>query len=641
MKPASFDQQIETGGGLDTRLLDALVESARCVGVMNYEFSTYPRMAVTRAGYASWGSVGGTGVFYLLDKTYIGASSGTDYQLCQMGNDLFRALSTSPTFAQVASGLAGAYPDLARFDDATYLVNGVDNLRSSNGASWFAIGNAAPTGAPTLSAFGTGSTTGSYYAAFAYRYGPFGMGPIGPITTTPVTLSNQRVRVLNLTNGPTGVTSKVIYLSAPSSPGTVYLLGSTGNNTATTWSSPAFTNEDLLDSAPEGLATIPISRLIEWHGGRMYYCPVSDRSVIFPSMPVMANEDSVPTGPDVYDADYVIYDIRDADGSRVTAMASLGEILLIFTETAVWALYGANPSGQKLSRIYNEGCPEGGHRAVKVIGGKCYWKSRTHVYRTNGYPEGTIPVSLDIERTLLSLDVTASAISEWFAVDYRRRGWYMLFAASTDGLVGSLSSTTAVDGSTGPPGATVGGVGTWNNISALATGRLCLVYDYRQGELENRHVWTVFSIDSTAGYSNNGGAGDQLVYFASPGTALLRQFERSDAANNDVSTPVNAKIRFAWRNSGLWANDKRLRRFYTHAQAFGGTGTGYHGVAVDLGRSVFVESLSWSTIGNIQRGLLPMEATSEHMQAYCGWSTAGVRLLLEAYGFQLKPYNQR
>ena len=65
---------LNVGDGLQTRLVDDLVKASQCRATMDFEFSSYPGMATTRNGQLAWASTGGSGVGYLLHKSYVSAS---------------------------------------------------------------------------------------------------------------------------------------------------------------------------------------------------------------------------------------------------------------------------------------------------------------------------------------------------------------------------------------------------------------------------------------------------------------------------------------------------------------------------------------------------------------------------------------
>lgn len=636
-KPQQFAQQIVVGGGLQTRLIDALVDEIQCTDVLNFEFSTHQGQATSRAGWKEWSTGTPAGSRYLLRKSYVSGSGLTDYFLAQQDDVIYRALGAGTTFTAVQSGFPQTFPDAAQFDDWTYLAYGSQTYRTSDGATFFQAGNSGPSTAPTLSAFGAGSAQGEYYGFYTYIYGIRGESPPSP-ASGGITFANNRARFTNVTAGPTGTTKRRLYLGHASE-GSGYLLDSIPNNTATGYSSPAFREAGLGDPFDQGLEPTPKSRLCEFHGGRMWWVLNSDRSVLQPSV-LLPDWGSV---PDVIDSDEAFNDIRDFDGAKITALASLGDVMIILTETSCWALYGQSVASAKIQRIYEEGCPEGGHRTVQVINGKCYWKSRKNVFRTNGYREGTFPISLDIEPTMEDLDTSTGAISEWCAVDYRPRHWYMLFcsvATGVDGsgLRGTLAGSIQADGAIHP----ASGVGTWNTISnKMRNSRLCLVYDYQQGELNGTHKWTVFDLNAVAATTLNGAGDDNLCYFTSSGLGEVRQFERDDNTPADDTGSINAKMRHSWRTEAQFANEKRARKLWIIGKAVLGAETGYHGMAIDTGASIWVDSLQWSTQADVQRVWLPPEVTSEFIQVYTGHSSAATRLLLEAFGIDYKYLNRR
>src|SRR3972149_7069121 len=136
MKPREFDQQFQLGQGLEASLVDALVDGARCVAVMNFEFSTRPGHATTREGELPWASAAGSGEPRLLGKFYVSETAKQPYFMFQRGTGLFRAPSNSTAFTLVHSGLADTFPAVAQLADWGYFANGTNALRSSNGALW-------------------------------------------------------------------------------------------------------------------------------------------------------------------------------------------------------------------------------------------------------------------------------------------------------------------------------------------------------------------------------------------------------------------------------------------------------------------------------------------------------------------------
>lgn len=644
-QPEENSQQIDLGGCLETRLVNNLVRASKLVGVIDFDPSEYPGTLITRKGFDNWGSVGGGGTANLVKKFNTSDPTISDYFMIQRGTVLWRAPSNSTTFSAVRSGLANAFACPAQFDDTAYLVNGTDGIRSSNGATWFNIGNAPPQTAPVASGFGTGSASGQYAAKYSFVYGAngkYGEGPLSPISGALV-IANQRIVVRNMSLGGTGVTSRRIYLTSHSALGTTYLLGSTGNNTVTRFSTGAFTEDDLLDSEVSGLSAPPASTRLAFHAGRMFYVPTSDPARLLPSRAFV---------PDVVDLIDAINDVRDADGAQISDLKSVGNILLILTETALWALYGANPRTWKLERIFDVGMPIGAFRSAVVINGRLFWKSRRHVYVSNGYREGTRIISLPIEQALETLNMTTAEIQKWWAVDYRPKHQYVLFAAAgTAGMVGGLSHAAA--GSGAIAGGAMFGVGvagagasSWNpNSPALgrATGRICLVYDYLNSEASGEDKWVVYSLDGIAGATLNGPTDDDLLYFLSEGsgTGVIRRFERPDGVGADAGSPISAKALFAPRNEGSFFQDKRTESIYIMARGFAGAGTGYHGLVKDLGGSMWVEALTWSTVSDVQKMIIPQDGDSEMPQIYVGHSSSDIRLRMEAFAPIFKTMNRR
>ena len=641
-QPEQNSQQIDLGGCLETRLVNNLVRASKLVGVIDFDPSEYPGTLITRRGFDNWGSVGGGGTANFVKKFNTSDPTIADYFMIQRGTVLWRAPSNGATFTAVRSGLANTFASHAQFDDTAYLVNGTNGIRASNGVTWFNIGNASPQTAPVASAFGTGSASGQYAAKYSFVYGAngkYGEGPLSPISGALV-IANQRIVVRNMSLGGTGVTSRRVYLTSHSALGTTYLLGSTGNNTVTRFSTGAFTEDDLLDSEVSGLSAPPASTRLVFHAGRMFYVPTSDPAQILPSKAFV---------PDVVDLIDAINDVRDADGAQISDMKSLGNILLILTETALWALYGANPRTWKLERIFDVGMPIGAFRTAVVINGRLFWKSRRHVYVSNGYREGTRIISLPIEQALETLNLTTTEIQKWWAVDYRPKHQYLLFvAAGTGGMVGGMSHAAPATGGIFPPPAVglAGGVGVWNpNSAALgrATGRLCLVYDYLNSEASGEDKWVVYAIDGIAGACLNGPLDDDLLYFLSEasGTGVVHRFERPDGFANDAGSAISAKALFAPRNEGSIFQDKRLETVYIMARAFAGAGSGYHGLVKDLGGSMWVEQLTWSTLSDIQKMVAPQDSDTEMPQVYVGHSSPETRLRMEAFAPIYKMMNRR
>lgn len=607
---------LNVGDGLQTRLLDNLVRSSQCRSVVNYEFSSYPGMATVRNGALAWASTGGAGTFNLLHKSYVSASGVADYFLAHRGTNLYRALSTGTTFTNVRSGMANAFDDVSNWDDAAYIVNGTDSIRSSNGATWFNIGNRAPNAAPTVAAIAGGSATGTYYGAYSFVYGTFGEGPVSPFSAG-VVLANQRIRFSVLSTGVTGVTRRRFYVSSHSAPGTVYRLASDAG-AGTTFSTSAFTEDDFLDAAETGLSPFPVCDRIAFHAGRMFGSPVADRGKLVISRAFR---------PDVYDSLDDINDVRDDGGGRISAIVSLSnEILIVLTETACWALYGSSPATWKLSRIFEVGLPRGAFRTAVVINGRLYWKSRRHVYSTNGYREGTQVLSLPIEATVDTLGLTDANIDAWNAIDYRPKNWYMLFCAAGSNTTGALSIDDHADLSWSPPvGPSEGGVGAWSTNNSAYSGNLCLVYDYLQSS-PGKEVWTIFSLGASSSTSVNGRNDTGLAHIATSGA--ISRFERPSGLGDD-SGVINAKIRYAWKSAGDFTRDKRWRRTWLHARMLAASGTVYTGTAKELGNSTFVDSLAYSTVGDVQRLVLPTDMWSEHHSYYFGFSSSSARVVLE------------
>lgn len=262
-------------------------------------------------------------------------------------------------------------------------------------------------------------------------------------------------------------------------------------------------------------ANAPLSRLIASHSGHMFWADTVESGTRYRSRIRWSH----PLQPrDFADADF--FDIEpDDQTNQITALVPFKDVLLVFKQVGVFAIYGYDRETFTVERISTR-AGVFSQEQVDTNSGICYWWSPDgNVYAYNG--RGVVPIGERIINVVYDGSVVPGH------VDHRliwgeNRLWLVLKAA---------------DGT-----------------------RLTYMYDPAVGD---SGAWTQFSYTPTSMYWWTKNDGTSQIMFLLP--SLGRLFDLGDAnqeadESGGVTTPIDAYYRTAWFSAQDTALKKRWRR---------------------------------------------------------------------------------
>jgi hypothetical protein len=261
-------------------------------------------------------------------------------------------------------------------------------------------------------------------------------------------------------------------------------------------------------------ANAPLSRLIASHSGHMWWADTVEAGTRFRSRLRFSH----PLQPrDFATNDY--FDIEpDDQTNQITALVPFKDVLLVFKQRGVFAVYGTDRSNFVVERVSTTA---GAYQqeAVAVNSGVAYWWSTDgNVYAYNG--RGVLPIG---ER-----------------------------------IVNVVYDGTVIPG--GNHQVIWGENRLWVSLAKAAGGRLLYMYDPAVGQ---NGAWTRFSYTPTSMFWWRTNTGSSAIYFLLSGVG--RMYDLGSAVQEQdedggVNTPVAAYYKTAWFTAEDTALRKKWRR---------------------------------------------------------------------------------
>lgn len=291
-----------------------------------------------------------------------------------------------------------------------------------------------------------------------------------------------------------------------------------GNLLMRFWNGTAFTtltNTSNNNYTSPTQANAPLARLIASHSGHMFWADTVESSTRYRSRVRWSH----PLQPrDFADADY--FDIEpDDQTNQITALVPFKDVLLVFKQRGVFAIYGYDRSTFVVERISTR-AGVFSQEQVDTNSGVCYWWSTDgNVYAYNG--RGVVPIGERIVNVVYDGTVTAGH------VDHR-----LMWGENR----------------------------LWLVLKTAAGGRLTYMYDPAVGE---NGAWTQFSYTPSSMFWWVKNDGTSQIMFLLP--SVGRMYDLGNAAQEQdesggVNTPINAYYRTAWYSAQDTALKKRWRR---------------------------------------------------------------------------------
>lgn len=303
-------------------------------------------------------------------------TDGTRYHLLSGATGQLGRISTSGVYTSSTTGLqTGTVPSFAVAQDVCYLVNGTDR-KKLRGTTLEEFGIEAPASAPTIAAGAAGSYDGTYEARITYYNGNTGAESSAGPTSSAVSITSDHIDVTNIpTSADTQVTARRVYIRNTSTMSQFYLATTINDNVAT---SVTLTGSDstLVTIGPDTDShdRVPAtSKYLVWHNNRMF---AADNANLYYSR---AEE------PEAFDAE-AIEPINPEDGQKITGLAAVGNMLIIFKERSMWGLFGFGPNEWTLRLISpTVGCTS--FRSIVRHKESVYWWSAEGLCRWKGQGE--------------------------------------------------------------------------------------------------------------------------------------------------------------------------------------------------------------------------------------------------------------
>ncbi len=266
-------------------------------------------------------------------------------------------------------------------------------------------------------------------------------------------------------------------------------------------------------TAPTG-GNAPLARLIADHSGHMWWADTVESGVRYRSRLRFSH----PLQPEDFAAnDY--FDIEpDDETNQITALVPFRNMLLVFKQRGVFAVYGTDRSNFLVERVSTQ-AGVFSQEGVATNSGVCYWWSTDgNVYAFNG--KGVVPLGDRISNVVYTGAVTAGGDHRVCWAENR------LFVS----------------------------------LATAAGGRLLFMYDPAVGK---QGAWTKFSYTPTSMFWWRKNDGSTAMVFTLPSKGRL--YDLGNAAQEQdedggVTTPIAAYYKMAWFTAQDTALKKKWRR---------------------------------------------------------------------------------
>lgn len=378
MATKSLDAIRNFGGGVvNIATVDTLPQNTSPRGRNSIVDPISPTTAIVkkRNGFATYNDANGQAFAAEINNQfqYI-QTDGTKYHLLSGATGQLGRISTSGVYTSVTTGLAsGTAPDFAVAQDLCFFVNGTDR-KKLRGTTLEEFGIEAPSTAPTIAQGAvSGNFDGTYEARVTfYNANTTAESSAGP-TSTAVEISSADIDVSAIpVSADAQVTGRKVYIRNTSTMANFFLAATIANNVDTTVTLTG-SDTDLVTTGPDTdsndrpPATV---KYLTWHNNRMF---AADDSQLYYS-----NSEE----PEAFDAE-AVEPISPEDGQKITGLAAIENVLIIFKERSMWGLFGFSPNEWVLRLISPTiGCTS--FRSIISHEGEIYWWSREGLCKWSG-----------------------------------------------------------------------------------------------------------------------------------------------------------------------------------------------------------------------------------------------------------------
>lgn len=280
--------------------------------------------------------------------------------------------------ANPAPFTAGSYlPDFDTANNLCFMVNGTD-AKKFDGTSVTTFGITRPTvgtmaGTPDAS----GSPDGTYELRVTYGNSSTGHESSASNTaTSTVTVTNKKIVMANVPVSPDAqVDRRYIYVRNTATMAAFYRAGTISDNSTTTITLD-FADANLIIPAPDTEQNNPPptgAKYCCWHVSRMF--------VATPTAVYYSSLDK----PESFDPDNVL-PISPEDGQQIRSIYSAFEVLLIFKDKSVYALFGTDPNSWQVRLVLADiGCVS--NNTLIAAEGSLYWLAESGLMRMSALGE--------------------------------------------------------------------------------------------------------------------------------------------------------------------------------------------------------------------------------------------------------------
>lgn len=296
-----------------------------------------------RRGTSRWNaSPLGSGMILGATRAYF---AGSNHWLVNMAGTIYKGDDASKTFSASLSGWnSEALTWFVQYLGYVYASNGIDPPKKWDGSTWSDMGIAAPTSTLTPSEGVAGDLTGTYRFKVTFETATIESNPSD--ASVEITVSGKRIDFSNIPLGPAGTIRRRIYGFKVNVSSDYQRALTIDDNVTTSYSGfdvdqDAWTIEPPTDHDPpptSGWLTVLFKhRLWKASGVRLWF------SQIFL--------------PEAWPPDFWV-DVPFDLGDQITALFVLGDVLLIFSDNAIFYLVGDTPFSFVLKRSFAQaGCP--------------------------------------------------------------------------------------------------------------------------------------------------------------------------------------------------------------------------------------------------------------------------------------------
>lgn len=392
--PFEREEHADNRGGQNTKLAPYLLQSGEYTLLQNCWLDSRGQIE-KRPGYTKFctseTSPPACAITGLEPYYYSNGSTISEDVIYWRGGKAYRESACAASISCISGATGFSTTAITVMQNAKNRLYGVNGVASSNwvldNVTFYAAGLTAPASTATVATGAAGAMTGSYYYRITYDYGSRGESNASAASAVVAPVAKRVELTAIPTAGVTdGVGKRHIYrtIADAASTASYYFVATLSDNTTTTYTDNA-TDAELGDELETDNDAAPTSAYMVWWKNMMVYAgnPAALQRLyvskigIPESVPAVTNFIDVPTPGDV-----------------ITGMVALPDVLLVFTDSTVWALTGGAPENFQFRNVEPQiGCTA--PYSIATYNGAAYWMSFQRVYRSYGGAADPISDNID------------------------------------------------------------------------------------------------------------------------------------------------------------------------------------------------------------------------------------------------------